>query len=284
MRAYHGTTKTGLAQLKPFAYAHNELRDARVYLSQSKVLALLHIWDKPYRWVKFGYAKDGHIVYTEPHPHALEEFYGGVSGSIYTCEGKFKRLARNVLVTRKAVAVAEEDFVPDVLERILEYEQQGLLEIRRCEAMPETKAVPMTKQNIGAVIYLLTDDSIKTALHLEDMTRKAWDKALRRNLRDRDEKNFILHRGDSPAGWLKLNGLKGDKAWISMLAIHPAHQGQGAGRFAVRYAEGLAREKGFGRLGIHTTKDNQAARACYESLGYTLMEENDKLTYMKDLA
>ena len=143
--------------------------------------------------------------------------------------------------------------------------------------------LPMQKEHIPFIINLLADESVKAALHLEQTSRKKWDKVLRKNLRDRDEKNFILYRGGSPAGWLKLNGLKGDTAWISMLAVHPAHQGKGAGRFAVRYAEGLAREKGFSRLEIHTTKDNTPARACYEALGYTLIENGEKLSYVRQL-
>jgi len=141
----------------------------------------------------------------------------------------------------------------------------------------------MQKEHIGFVIDLLHEESIKAALHLDDMPRSEWEKALRKNLRDRDEANFILYRGSRPMGWLKLNGLKGGTAWISMLAVHPAHQGQGAGRFAVRYAEQFAREKGFARMGIHTTKDNTAARKCYEALGYDLIDQNQNLTYIKEL-
>ena len=282
MIAYHGTVKTGLAELTPFANPHNELSEPCVYLAANKALALLHIWDKPYRWVKFDYAKDGRIVYLESFPGALEKFYGGVSGSIYVCEGKFKSLARNIVVSHAPVAVLEEDFVPDALERILEYERQGLIEIRRGEGQ-ELTARPMTKEAIIFVIYLLRDESVKAALHLEATPRKQWEKSLRKNLRDRDEANFILHGGGRPMGWLKLNGLKGDMAWISMLAVHPAHQGQGAGRFAIQFAEEIARKRGFTRLWLHTALDNAPARACYEKMGYTLTEETHQLTYMKEI-
>jgi ribosomal protein S18 acetylase RimI-like enzyme len=280
LHSYHGTTKTGLTVLVPFASPHSERQDACVYLATQKAIALLHIWDKPYRWVKFNYAKDGKIIYLESYPGALEAFYGGVSGSIYTCEGKYKRYAKNIVIAHTPVPVLEEDYVPDSLERILEYERQGLIEIRRGDG--QVAIYPMQKEHIGFVIYLLNEERVKTALHLEDAPRKQWEKALRKNLRDRDEANFILYRGNRPMGWLKLNGLKGDMAWISMLAVHPAHQGQGAGRFAIRYAEQFAREKGFARMGIHTTQDNTAARTCYEGLGYELTEENGQLTYIKD--
>jgi len=282
LTAYHGTTKTGLAQLTPFANPHNERSEPCVYLAQDKALALLHIWDKPYRWVKFGYAKDGRIVYLESFPGALETFYGGVAGSIYTCEGKFGRLAKNILISHTTVPILKEDYMPDALERILEYERQGLIEIHCCEDLA-IAVQPMKKEHVGFVVYLLHEEHIKAALHLEEISHKNWEKALRKNLRDRDEANFILCRGDRPMGWLKLNGLKGDTAWISMLAIHPAHQGQGAGRLAVGFAEEFARERGFARMGIKTTPDNAPARRLYEKLGYALTEKADKLTFIKDI-
>jgi len=144
----------------------------------------------------------------------------------------------------------------------------------------------MKEEHIAFVIGLLREESVKSALHLEETPRSDWEKTFRKNLRDRDEANFILCRGASQVGWLKLNGLKGDRAWISMLVIHPAHQRQGIGRFAVGYAEQLAREKGYDRLKIHTTPDNAPAKSCYEKLGYTLIEENARMnysTYSKEL-
>jgi ribosomal protein S18 acetylase RimI-like enzyme len=145
----------------------------------------------------------------------------------------------------------------------------------------EFTALPMQKEHIGYVIDLLFEESVKAALHLEDTPRAEWEKSLHKNLRDKDEANFIRYRGNGPVGWLKLNGLKGDKVWISMLAVHPAHQRNGAGRFAVRYAEEFARKRGFAQLKVHTTPDNAPAKACYETLGYTLTEETHQLTYMK---
>ena len=328
MQAYHGTTKTGLTELIPFAKPGNNLEYACVYLTQSKTLAALYIWDKPYMWLNFNHTKDGHLYYTESFPGALEEFYSARSGSIYTCEGSFVQdkntRIQTAVISRESVPVMAEDFVPDALERILEYERQGLLEIRRYEALTEEElateekmiagairrtkagtpmgqfiqekfpalwaqhwqplaAKPMQKEDIAFAVDLLAEDSVKSALHLDDISRTEWEKALRKNLRDKDEANYILYRGENPAGWLKLNGLKGDKIWISMLAIHPANQGQGVGRFAVRYAEGLAQEKGFAQLWIQTTKDNLPAQACYEKLGYALTEGTNQLTYMKQL-
>ena len=135
----------------------------------------------------------------------------------------------------------------------------------------------MQTADIDYVISLLADEEIKAALHCGDLTRRKWARAFRKNLRDPDEKNFILYRGDTPAGWLCLNGLEGDMAWISMLVIHPAHQRQGIGSFAVRWGEEFVKFIGFHTMGVRTTGDNLPARACYEKLGYTLVKEGEYL-------
>jgi len=321
--AYHGTAKTGLTQLIPFVDPHSNLDCACVYLSRVKALAALYIWDRPYKWLNFRIAGDGRVIYVESFPGALEEFYGGLAGSIYTCGGAFEydknAGIQAAVVSRAPVPVAGEDPVPDALERILEYEWEGLLEIRRYETLTPAQlaqekkmilsaiqnraadkalmafieekfpelwaqgtnitAAPMKRADIPFMTDLLAQESVQAALRLEALSPGEWGKALRKNLRDRDEENFILHRGGHPAGWLKVNGLGGDKAWLSMLAVHPAHQGMGVGRFAVRHAEQLVRALGFNRLWLRTTADNETARAFYEKLGYALTQGSGEPIY-----
>ena len=132
---------------------------------------------------------------------------------------------------------------------------------------------PMQASHIDYVISLLANGEVKAALHCGDTRRRTWVCAFRKNLRDPDERDFVLYRGDTPAGWLKLNGLKGDMAWISMLVIEPRFQRQGIGSFAVRWSEGYVKSLGFRVLRIHTTADNLPAQACYEKLGYLRTEE-----------
>jgi hypothetical protein len=80
---------------------------------------------------------------------------------------------------------------------------------------------------------------------------------------------------NEPVAWVKINGLQGKQAWLSMLVVSEEFQRRGVGSFAVRFAERFARQKGFASLGIHTNSDNAAARRCYEKLGYTLTEESE---------
>ncbi len=93
--------------------------------------------------MNYGFAEDGVPIYTESFPNALKEFYGGVSGAIYSCEGDFEYDAnakiKIAVVSKNNVMIKETDIVKDCYQRILEYEKQGLLYINRYENLTEEK-------------------------------------------------------------------------------------------------------------------------------------------------
>lgn len=111
-------------------------------------------------------------------------------------------------------------------------------------------------------------------LHGSDIALEEWRDVL--SLNDEDEHNFIIYKGETPAGWLKINGLNNkDTAWISMLVISNEMKHQGAGSFAVQFSEDYVAEKGFNKLGIHTTEDNLTAQCLYKKCGYAITDYND---------
>ncbi|MDE7248414.1 MAG: GNAT family N-acetyltransferase, partial [Lachnospiraceae bacterium] len=85
--------------------------------------------------------------------------------------------------------------------------------------------------------------------------------------------------GCMPLAWLRINGLLGnDMAWISMLAVSDVHQRQGIGSYAIDFSEGFVKEKGFRRLGIHTTDDNIPAQNLYRKCGYKIAGHDECTT------
>ena len=70
-------------------------------------------------------------------------FYGGVKGVIYTAEGDFETDAnttiRHAVISRKPVSIRGADEVEDAYERILRYEREGRLLIRRFERLTEAE-------------------------------------------------------------------------------------------------------------------------------------------------
>jgi len=57
-----------------------------------------------------------------------------------------------------------------------------------------------------------------------------------------------------------------------MLAVHPKMQKQGVGKYAVGFAENYVKEKGFNKMGVHTTENNIPAQNLYKKYGYAITE------------
>lgn len=133
MIAYHGTVVGNIDILRPFASPHSNLNYPCVYLSANKALAAIYIWNHPYKWMTFEIQEDGLPVYNESFQNGLYEFYHGVKGYIYTCESDFevdeKTTIKCAVISKSAVPIQGVDLVEDAYERILQYEQQGLLKI-----------------------------------------------------------------------------------------------------------------------------------------------------------
>ncbi|MDD4496219.1 MAG: hypothetical protein PHV32_18075 [Eubacteriales bacterium] len=155
MIAYHGSIIQGLSILKPFANLDSNLDYAAVYLTTYKPLAAIYIWNKPYKWMNYGFAEDGLPIYTESFPDALKEFYEGVSGCIYSCEGVFEydenAKIKVAVISQSDVMIQESDIVPDCYQRILEYEKQGLMYINRFETLTDQKRESERRMILSAI-------------------------------------------------------------------------------------------------------------------------------------
>lgn len=126
----------------------------------------------------------------------------------------------------------------------------------------------------AALIKRFYDENVD-ALHGRDIPLEEWQEMVSAN--DPDEINYIIYQGDTPAGWFRINGLddRGGTLWLSMLAIGENFHRQGAGRFAVTFAEEYARSGGYSLLGIHTTMDNLPAQSLYSNCGCVMTEQSE---------
>jgi len=133
---------------------------------------------------------------------------------------------------------------------------------------------PLVQEDMQFITDLLNEESVVSTLHCAVMDYAAWLSVYLNSWRDdTDEAHFILISDGTPIGWLKLNGLDGrEMVWIAMLVICEAAQNKGYGKHAIAFSESFAKEKGFCKIGIHTTCDNLAAIALYCKSGYRLTE------------
>ena len=79
------------------------------------------------------------------------------------------------------------------------------------------------------------------ALHGVAISLEDWKECFFSNIDD-DERNFIVLYNDEKAAWLKLNGLKNDRIYISMLVVRKNFQRRGVGSYAVRFTEKFAKD------------------------------------------
>jgi len=140
--------------------------------------------------------------------------------------------------------------------------------------------VALTQSDIRFLSDLLNEPAVVSSLHNAAQDYDTWLQTyLQFWANDADEAHFVIRADEKPVGWLKINGLlSNNTAWISMLVISGKTQSKGIGRRAVAFAEAFLFDKGFRKIGIHTTCDNLAAIALYIKSGYILTEYGDCTT------
>ena len=137
MEYYHGSIVPNLNTLYPFNVDNSLSQKECIYLTSKKEIALLYIWVRKFMWLTYGFDKQGSVVYTETHKDALKEFYNDVRGYIYSVnidgdEDNDTKI-KNVITMYKEIPVIKCEKVDDVYEKILEYENLGMMKIKRYE-------------------------------------------------------------------------------------------------------------------------------------------------------
>jgi ribosomal protein S18 acetylase RimI-like enzyme len=100
-----------------------------------------------------------------------------------------------------------------------------------------------------------------------------------RNLIASDAATFLLV-GDPPVGIAMVRlreTVWSDKldAYLEEFYVAPKHRGHGLGRALLERVLEFARERGASRIDLGTAVDDRAARALYESVGFTNFERPD---------
>ena len=145
MKFYHGSTTKGLTRLQPHLPIGAHFQEPRVYLTTSRQLALHYIWDTSrlgdIKMPMLDVRKDGVLVFQEMFSGALAYLYKGVSGYVYCCEGDFSGdsvpCAPSSVMVSSTVPIAECEYIDDVYEHILQYEEQGKFIYEHYENLPQ---------------------------------------------------------------------------------------------------------------------------------------------------
>ncbi len=83
------------------------------------------------------------------------------------------------------------------------------------------------------------------------------------------DKTYYVVNAETSVAWFRID-IENDELWIGMLQVKPIYQHKGIGKYVLAVVEDIAKEKGYKKIGIHTTEDNIIARKLYLSAGYTV--------------
>lgn len=138
MILYHGSSVSGIEKLCPQGLDGSPY----VYLTHSKVLAAIYAHNpltRPNGFFSYWWSKEGKLFYDEYFENQLEEIYAGQRGYVYECEGEYPRMERMpwVYLSEQAVPIAKCSEIPDIYQRLLQYEREGLLTIQRWKEVPQ---------------------------------------------------------------------------------------------------------------------------------------------------
>ncbi|MBQ9534645.1 MAG: GNAT family N-acetyltransferase [Clostridia bacterium] len=122
--------------------------------------------------------------------------------------------------------------------------------------------------------YLMNCPSVLQALNEIPTEIHDWADAIKAWLCDNDEEDFIIMNGDTPIGWLGINGLLNEDGtvYLKMAALTPDSQGCGFGTAAILELMCSLKQRGIRKMILHTDRDNIIAQACYRKCGFRIAD------------
>ena len=117
-------------------------------------------------------------------------------------------------------------------------------------------------------------DAILNALNEVPTQLDDWMGAIKEWSRDDDEEDYIICDGETPIGWLGINGLSSaDKvAYLKLAAVLPNYHNKGIGYYAISQVIEMLRQRNYSKIALYTDQDNKKARACYSKCGFEITE------------
>ena len=138
----------------------------------------------------------------------------------------------------------------------------------------EIRIRPVNEDDAEFLYQLMNCLPVLERLNEVPTTRQDWTEAVREWLKDEDEEDYIVLAGDTPTGWLGVNGLLGGDsiAYLKMAAFLPEYQGKGYGTCSIREVLDSLKQRGIEQVFLYTDSDNAPAQACYRKCGFTVAE------------
>ncbi len=124
------------------------------------------------------------------------------------------------------------------------------------------------------IFSIMNIDTILNALNEIPTKLRDWQDAIAEWDKDVDEEDYIICEGDTPIGWLGINGLSSaDKnAYLKLAAILPDYHNKGIGHYAISQVIEMLRQRNYSKITLYTDEKNYKAKACYSKCGFEITE------------
>lgn len=157
---YHGSKASGIAQLEARSKLHTT-GEKVVYLTDCLPYALFYIWDAEHNGYGekhvTGWVKNGIAYYEEQFSEQLKTFYQGVSGYLYCISDspdiKPVEGRDNLFYCSADVSVSKVEPIPDVYEKLLRYEAEGVFNILRYNDQSTERQDELTNLIASAIVH-----------------------------------------------------------------------------------------------------------------------------------
>ena len=148
----------------------------------------------------------------------------------------------------------------------------------------ELQIRPVNDSDAEFLYQLMNCPSLLERLNEVPTTRQDWTDAISEWLKDEDEEDYIVLTGDTPMGWLGVNGLRGGDgiAYLKMAAFLPEYQGKGYGTAALKVIIRYFKDHGANNIRLSTKETNTNALSMYRKAGFRdTGEMNDEEIVMR---
>lgn len=186
MISYHGTQVQNIEQLKPFATRGNAISKPVICFTPNPCIALLYIWNRPYKWVTFRENENRKVIFTEHYENMLYDFYSQVNGSVYQCNGNNPDIVpthmKGVYTSEACVPIEKKILIDNAYDEILKKESLGNI-IRRYNQLSSDDKNEIFKLTVRAIHMqklLIPSDYIpkkEQAHFVQTYFPQVWEKA-----------------------------------------------------------------------------------------------------------
>lgn len=147
--------------------------------------------------------------------------------------------------------------------------------------MNDIKLRAVSAADAQFLTFIMNTDTVLNSLNELPTKLEDWMDAIKEWSKDNDEEDYIISDGETPIGWLGINGLESaDKvAYLKLAAILPNYHNKGIGYYAISQVVEMLRQRNYLKMALYTDQENYKAKACYSKCGFEVTE-----TFMEEMA